>query len=425
MAISSSNTELNEHNIIPVLDALRTSPKSERKVKLFEKVAEDAWKALQLEGDPNPILLENMLIETIKGLYDKPDSTFADNNAREMQAQEHDISLLMFGLLDGYYHTKLELRQKVCVPSKIRYRQYLDTGVFLDLKYPGQGTHEEIEKADKQRGRKESRPLNLIESIAKGCKVKIGVALVDLIQSGAYKNCSREAVFDVGTGQRTDLPKPHYTLENFVPKGREDDCTRSLESTLKSIAQPTPESTSESTQDSDPETSTEQTQEHTPKSHTDASSDGTPHPPKANAEMLEPKNNKKDKPEHSSKPNKWAVITGALAILLAMMLPFAIYAWNKSKNVNIDQVKADEGGGIVNPDEASTEPNMSITYQSPNGIKVDINISGISETASVSVDSDTEKGKIIISLDDYFNEGSQNAAIRDFSAEGGGHEDGN
>ena len=65
---------------------------------------------------------------------------------------------------------------------------------------------------------------------------------------------------------------------------------------------------------------------------------------------------------------------------------------------------------------------MSMTYQSSSGIKVDINISGISETANVSVDSDTEDGKIIISLNEYYSEGLRDAAIEDFSAEGDGHE---
>lgn len=432
--MSSSNTELNEHNIIPVLDALRTSPKSEHEVQLFEKIAEDAWKALQLKGNPNPILLENMLIEAIKNLYDKPVSTLTDDNAREMQARKHDISLLMFGLLYGYYHTKLDSGKKVCVPSKMRYRQYLDTGVFIDLKYPGQGTHVEIEEADKKRGRKESRPLNLIESIAKDCKIEIGGVLVTLIQSGTYKNCSQEAVFDEETGQRIDLPKPHYTLQNFAPKGRGDDCTRFLESTLKSIAQSAPEVVSEPTQDSDLKTSAEQPQEHLPefasesatKSLTDAPGDVLLHPAKTGTQTSESEPDEDDKPKRSLKPNIRAIIAGVLAILLLTMMPlFAIYTLNKSKNTNIDQVKAAEGGGIVKPDEASIEPNMSMTYQNPNGVKVDINISGISESASVSIDSDMEAGKIIISLNEYYYKEFQDAAIKDFPVGGDTYEDGN
>lgn len=216
--MTSSNTELNKHNIIPVLDVLRTSPKSKQETELFEKIAKDKWKTLQLEGEPNPILLENMLIYTIKELYGKPDSTFDDNSARWMQARKHDISLLMFGLLDGYYHTKLDTGQKICVTSKMRYEQYLDTNVFTDLEYPGEGTYKEIEEADKKCGRKESRPLNLIRSIAGNCKAEIGVALLGLIRSGNYKNCSQGAEFDEETGQRIDLPKARYTLERFGPK---------------------------------------------------------------------------------------------------------------------------------------------------------------------------------------------------------------
>ena len=68
---------------------------------------------------------------------------------------------------------------------------------------------------------------------------------------------------------------------------------------------------------------------------------------------------------------------------------------------------------------------MSMTYQNPNGVKVDINISGISEPASVSIESDMEAGKIIISLNEYYYKESQDAAIKDFPVGGDTHEDGN
>lgn len=214
-----SSSELNEHIVISVLDELRTSPKSKREVRLFEKVVKSAWKELKLEGSPNSILLENMLIDTIKGLYSNADSESVNDDIRREHARKFDVSLLMFGLLDGYYHTNLDSDQKVCVPLKIRYEQYLSTNIFTDLEYPGEGKYEDIKAADKKANRKQSRPLNLIMAIAGECKTEIATSLFKSIQSGAYKNCSQDAKFDETTGQRTDLPKPRFTLDNFSPRG--------------------------------------------------------------------------------------------------------------------------------------------------------------------------------------------------------------
>lgn len=177
------------------------------------------------------------------------------------------------------------------------------------------------------------------------------------------------------------------------------------------------ESTSESTQDSDPNTSTEHSQEHTPefasnptamKSHTDVPSGGTSHPPKADTETSEPRTDEDNKPKRSFKPNIWAIIAGVLAmLLLAMMLLFAIYALNKSKNTNIDPVKAAEGGGIVNPNETNVEADTSMTVHSSSGTTIDINVPGIDKIASVSVimtDSDGRAEQVTIKLDEVYDE---------------------
>lgn len=143
-------------------------------------------------------------------------------------------------------------------------------------------------------------------------------------------------------------------------------------------------------------------------------------PPKPTQELPN-SNDKKGESDPSSKPNKRiAIVIVAVAVLL--VVTFVVFLFVKYRSAAMDPVEAPEGGGIVNPDEINTESNMSMTYQSSSGIKVDINISGISETANVSVDSDTEDGKIIISLNEYYSEGLRDAAIEDFSTEGDGHE---
>lgn len=203
---------LTEGTIFSILDKLRISQKD----TLFEKVVAEEWKNLELKDDPNPTLLENLLIQVIEDLYDEKNAELA---AKRECAIKHDISLLMFGLLDGYYHTIISQDVKKSVKSSTRYDEYLATNVYVKLEYPDEGTYEQIDKKDKiKRSGKQNRPLNHITKIAGDCKIQIANKLFDLIKDGAYQNCSQEAVVDEQTGQRTDLPKPRFTEENFSPK---------------------------------------------------------------------------------------------------------------------------------------------------------------------------------------------------------------
>ena len=166
---------------------------------------------------PNPTLIENLLIQVIENLYDEEKAELAAKK-REC-AIKHDISLLMFGLLDGYYHTEISQGVKKSVKSSIRYNQYLNTNVYVNLEYAGEGTYAEIVVKDKiEHSENQNRPLNHITRIAGDCKKQIGSKLFDLIESGDYKNCLQEAVFDEQTGQRTDLPKLRFTLEKYTPR---------------------------------------------------------------------------------------------------------------------------------------------------------------------------------------------------------------
>lgn len=112
----------------------------------------------------------------------------------------------------------------------------------------------------------------------------------------------------------------------------------------------------------------------------------------------------------------------ALAILALAMLVFAIYTnYTENANLDIDPVEAHEGGGIVNPDEASIEPDVSMRYQSFSGATFDIDIFEPNRTASVSIeitDSDGRTEKVIIELDELYNgaeTGRPGVANKDFS----------
>lgn len=206
---------LTKESIISTLDELRISQKN----TLFTDVVAKEWEKLELKDEsvPNPTLLENLLIQVIENLYDEEKAELAAKK-REC-AIKHDISLLMFGLLDGYYHTIISQGVKTSVKLSIRYNQYLDTNVYVNLEYANEGTYAEIVVKDMiEHPGSQNRPLNHITRIATDCKEQIGSALFDLIDSGDYKNCSQDSVFNERTGQRTDLPKPCFTLEKYIPR---------------------------------------------------------------------------------------------------------------------------------------------------------------------------------------------------------------
>lgn len=148
-----------------------------------------------------------------------------DGSAHKVQSHPEaplcadQIAFFQHSLLDGYYHTKISQGIKEPVESSIRYKQYLNANVYVELEYHGEGTYAEIvAKEQIERPNKQPRPLNRITGIASKCKEKIGGKLFDLIKAGDYQNYSQEAVFSEETGQRNDLPRPYFTLEKYTPR---------------------------------------------------------------------------------------------------------------------------------------------------------------------------------------------------------------
>lgn len=211
---------LTKASILPILDKLRLSSMSTSN-KLFDEIAEEVWGELGLNGSSNPVLIENLLIKAVEDIYNEQSVAQAvgKKDPKREAAINRDISLLMFGLLDGYYHTKISQGIKEPVESSIRYKQYLNANVYVELEYHGEGTYAEIvAKEQIERPNKQPRPLNRITGIASKCKEKIGGKLFDLIKAGDYQNYSQEAVFSEETGQRNDLPRPYFTLEKYTPR---------------------------------------------------------------------------------------------------------------------------------------------------------------------------------------------------------------
>jgi len=211
-----SNKELNE--MWNFLETLRNPSKG----KSFAIVVEEKWKELGMQDEANPALFEDIIIQVVEKLYNHNNSKLTDKELRK-RAKRHDISLLMFGLLDGYYHTKIVGNGKENVAQAERYEQYLHKGDFVKLDYSGQGSYEEIKEATRLQNKQDKsyrqpKPLNALIHIAGECKKEICPALTELIQSGNYEK-STNATFDKETGQRVDLPKPAYTLKSFSQKG--------------------------------------------------------------------------------------------------------------------------------------------------------------------------------------------------------------
>lgn len=205
---------LTKSNIVRVLDEIRKpNGKEHTNDKTFAQIVPDVWNKLGLEGKPSQVLLERLLINLILTMYDAEKETL--DIEKRIKAKQRDFSLLMFGLLDGYYHTEEKCGKQVNVRSEDRYERYLNDGYYISLDYSDEGTYQEIKEKDKKRNIKsksaQPRPLNSLTKIAGSCKTEIAGKLLKLINSKDYKQYMR------GT-MPIDLPKPYYTLANFPSK---------------------------------------------------------------------------------------------------------------------------------------------------------------------------------------------------------------
>lgn len=211
---------LTNATVISILDDIR-KPNGNKKsnTKSFEDIVPIVWKGLGLKGTPNPAALEELLVNLILRLYDVEKTE--NNEKMRKTAQNRDISLLMFGLLDGYYHTEEKNGKRVNVLSEERYERYLNDGDFIELDYPGEGSYQEIKIKDKERKTKsksaQPRPLNKLTKIAGVCRVEIGEKLFELIRDKSYKEYMGGMREKDNAETLIDLPKPYYTLENFPP----------------------------------------------------------------------------------------------------------------------------------------------------------------------------------------------------------------
>lgn len=420
---------------------------------LFDDYLSDAWEIFQFDVEPDLASFEGFLIETVFQVFDE-----AEQNREN--AKKRDACLVGLGLLEKCYHTKTNSSVPAHCDISTRCVSYL-SGDYIKLSYPvpEEGANYNItdpkslpRQALDQSERRARKQLSdrLTYMVARGREV-----CQECLQAGVNNHTELIPLSD-GENEmrirRVILPPPCYTLKNFPipeqqpafeiqqdthPEGTKDSGdhevfsgqnTDSDENNSGSMIESKLPDTSSSSS-CNTSNGSSGTSESAMKSHTDASGDVPPHSPKTGAETSESETDEDDKPKCSFKPNIWAIIAGVLVVLLVAAPLFEIYKGGKNRDVNIDEVKAAEGGGIVNPNETSVEANTSMTVYSSSGTTIDINVPGIDKIASVSITmtgSDGRSEEVTIKLDEIYDEVTaeqQDTAAKDVLGGVNAHED--
>lgn len=201
----------------------KTRPKKE--INTVESIVPSVWNELKLEGNPDCKMLESLLIRIINDLYGDWDQEDNKDESRK-KAKLRDITLLSFGLLDGYPHTKGGAN----IWLSDRYEEYLDNSDFIELEYPGQGTYQEIKKATNIRNKREDThvqptPLNTLTKISGDGRDAVRDELCKKSNDrAAYKQYCNEAI-EIPVSELTSIC---YTTDNFSPVRKPGDLTVAL-----------------------------------------------------------------------------------------------------------------------------------------------------------------------------------------------------
>lgn len=175
--------------------------------RLFEDVASDIWKELGLDGDFDLAKFEILLIKIIVEPYGKSMD----------DAMRRDIGLLTFGLLRGYYHTKIGTSYGV----RSRYSWYLDHSNYMDLNYPQKSKFEKLKQTEQE------EIWEKLYNLGNECKGRVCSRLLDLAKHGdceIFMNCAitelRKRWLDEDGKLKFKLPKERYTLKRFSSEKR-------------------------------------------------------------------------------------------------------------------------------------------------------------------------------------------------------------
>lgn len=177
--------------------------------KTFAYYLNEAWELFGLDGDPDLVSLEALLIEAIIRVA-APENESTTKKAEA--AKKRDIGLLALGLLDGYYHTKEDDTNYM---ASERHKDYLVNSEYIALSYPNPRPSDNLSI---QHG---SLPCQAISAEDKQCRESLSVYLStkgmaqECLEEGLKKHVGEIEHEDGSIKRKIKLPKQCFTLENF------------------------------------------------------------------------------------------------------------------------------------------------------------------------------------------------------------------
>lgn len=99
----------------------------------FSNLVSNMWNILKIKGSYNVIAFEASLIKMIQCFLGIRDNNTAKPTIQK--AKKHDLLLLMFGLLDGYYHTELDdSGDWITITADERVSRYVEKSDYSNLR---------------------------------------------------------------------------------------------------------------------------------------------------------------------------------------------------------------------------------------------------------------------------------------------------
>lgn len=176
--------------------------------KTFENIFPQIWETISLEGNPDKKQFEAFMICIIYDFFENARSNTPENQ----RAKDLDICLLIFGLLNGYYHTVVN-NNDINIPNKKRYVEYLKSSDYVRLSYPSPTEKDNLNIYDKN-----SKPRRALEGAQKRYAAYIAIYIKKHAKDKEYFKKIQQAgvkkYIDEST-QEVIYPEPCYTLKNF------------------------------------------------------------------------------------------------------------------------------------------------------------------------------------------------------------------
>lgn len=174
--------------------------------RLFSDFLPEAWRLLNLKGDPDLVSFEALLISAIIHCIGISEYEIGKiDGINQETAKKHDSYFLALGLLKGYYHTSEDTHY---IASK-RHKQYLENSDYIAISYPNPMPSENLDINNPK-----SLPRQALSTADKRCRKELGEYLSI---KGKGQKCLEEGKQRFVKEGKINLPTPLYTLENYPP----------------------------------------------------------------------------------------------------------------------------------------------------------------------------------------------------------------